>query len=132
MRAVRGHAVPRMLDHDDALGVIAMSVVTLPYVLDFAKVSMDAAPDFPQEVMRAEERRAARLFGQVLWPRVVGIVAEFRRMGIWLLDLNPRNIGFARAELEASQAAGRDAPGEGNDGDGSPVEDADATAPDHR
>ncbi|MEZ6233597.1 MAG: hypothetical protein R3B68_05370 [Phycisphaerales bacterium] len=110
VKAVRGHAVPELVDHDDALGVIAISVVTLPYVLDFAKVSLDTPPDFPEDVLRAEQRRAARLFGPLLWPRVLGILSEFRRMGVWLLDVNPRNIGFPRAELEASQAAGRDAP----------------------
>ncbi|MCA9288549.1 MAG: hypothetical protein KDA05_08185 [Phycisphaerales bacterium] len=128
VRVVRGHAVPELVDHDAALGVIAMSVVTLPYVLDFAKVSLDAPPDFPDEVVRAEEHRAARLFGPLLWPRVVGILAEFRRLGVWLLDVNPRNIGFSRAELEASQEAGRDAEDDA-DGSGGWPEDASRGAP---
>jgi hypothetical protein len=90
---VCGHSVPRLLGHDDELLVVEMTIVTRPFVLDFAGAYLDAPPEFPDEVM--EERRAhwAEVF-EDHWPVVQRIMAEFHRHGIYLLDPSPSNIAF--------------------------------------
>jgi len=90
---VRGHSVPKLLGHDVELLVIEMTIVTKPYVLDFAGAYIDDPPEFPPDVM--EERHAH--WGEVFedrWPAVQGIMAQFRRYGIHLLEPSPGNIAL--------------------------------------
>jgi hypothetical protein len=48
--------VPHLLGHDDDLLVIEIEIVEPPYLIDFGKVSLDAPPDYPAEVLAEEER----------------------------------------------------------------------------
>ena len=48
---IRGFAVPEQLHHDDELWSIQMTVVTRPFVLDFAGAYLDEPPDFSAEVL---------------------------------------------------------------------------------
>lgn len=94
VRSIRGHAVPQMIGRDDGLWVLEMSIVRPPYVLDFAKASIDFPPEFPDEVMEEWRMRKAEEFGD-RWPQVLAIMDELEsRYGIFLLDLNSRNITF--------------------------------------
>lgn len=111
---VCGHNVPILLGHDDALGVLEMTVVARPYVLDFATVTLDQPPDFPKEVLAERQRHWSWVFGAERWARVQIIIAHFQRMGIYLLDPNPRNIAFSPEE-EAAWAAVEDARDEDSD-----------------
>lgn len=89
------HAVPQMLDYDDRLWVIEMSIVQPPYILDFAKSQLDFPPDFPDHVMNERYAHWAELF-EDRWPKVVAIMRELeRKCGIYLLDPTPRNIAFS-------------------------------------
>lgn len=90
---VCGHNVPHLLGHDDELMVIEMTVVTKPYVLDFAGAYVDDPPEFPTEVMEERNAHWAEVF-EDRWPAVQSITAQFRRYGIYLLDPSPRNIAF--------------------------------------
>lgn len=90
---VCGHNVPQLLDHDDKLLVIEMTIVTRPFVLDFAGAYLDTAPEFPIDIMEDRHARWAEDFGG-RWPKVQRIMAEFRTHGIFLLDPSPGNIGF--------------------------------------
>lgn len=91
---VCGHNVPQLLGHDDELWVIEMSIVQPPYVLDFAKAALDAAPDFPEEAWAEQRRSWAERFGDH-WPAVLAIMAAMRRRyGIFLLDPSPTNVAF--------------------------------------
>ncbi len=93
--SIRGHHVPELVDFDDYLWVIEISVVKRPYVLDFAKATIEVAPGFPPEVMREWLHRKSQDFGHH-WPAVVAIMEELRtRYGIHLTDLNQGNIAFA-------------------------------------
>ncbi len=87
---VRCH-VPRLIGFDDQLLVVEMTIVKPPYVLDFAGAYLDQRPDFPPEVRRQWEREKRIQFGAD-WKYVPRIVVAFERMGIFLADLNPRNI----------------------------------------
>src|SRR5215469_14533587 len=46
VKAIRGCAVPELLRYDDALWVLEMTVVTRPFVLDFAGGYLDFGPEF--------------------------------------------------------------------------------------
>lgn len=48
---IRGCHVPGLLRYDDELWVIAMEVVTRPFVLDFAGAYLDHPPDYSEEVI---------------------------------------------------------------------------------
>ena len=52
-RVVRilGFEVPQLIDFDDDLWVVEMTIVSPPFVLDFAGAYLDQKPDFPPEVM---------------------------------------------------------------------------------
>lgn len=90
---VCGHNVPKLLGHDDELMVVEMTIVTKPYVLDFASAYADHPPEFPEEVMEERNAHWAEVF-EDRWPAVQGIMAQFSRMGIHLLDPSPKNIAF--------------------------------------
>ena len=93
---IRGHHVPQLVDFDDYLWVIEISVVKRPYILDFAKATIDVAPDFPPEVMREWLHRKSQDFGPH-WPAVVAIMDELvHQYGVHLTDLNQGNIAFEK------------------------------------
>jgi len=93
---VVGHFVPQLIDHEDELRVVEMSIVKRPYLLDFAKAQLDTSPDvtFSAEVMSERRQYWAELFGN-RWGHVQAIMYELeRRCGIYLLDPTPSNIAF--------------------------------------
>jgi hypothetical protein len=59
--------VPELLRHDDELWVIEMTVVTRPFVLDFAGAFLDKPPDFPEEVIAEWRLEKTDQFG-ARWP----------------------------------------------------------------
>ena len=91
VETVAGCDVPQLIGFDDELWIIEMTTVSPPYVLDFAGAYLDQRPDFPIDVRRQWEREKRRQFGSD-WKYVPRIVVAFERMGIYLADLNPRNI----------------------------------------
>jgi hypothetical protein len=48
---IAGHAVPIVLLTDDVLGVVEMTIVEPPFVLDFATAQLDTPFDFRPEIM---------------------------------------------------------------------------------
>jgi len=91
--AVLGFNVPQMTGFDDQILAVEMTIVKRPFVLDFAGAYLDAAPEFPEDVVIAwEEEMKERFEGR--WRMVEQIMAEFRTFGIHLLDLSLNNIGF--------------------------------------
>src|SRR5437762_1113461 len=48
---IRGCHVPQLLHYDDHLWVLEMTMVSRPFVLDFAGAYLDEAPDFSDEVL---------------------------------------------------------------------------------
>ena len=55
---ILGFDVPRMTNHDDELWIVEMTIVSPPFVLDFAGAYLDRPPDFSDEIM--EEWRAQK------------------------------------------------------------------------
>lgn len=99
------HSVPVLRDHDETLGVLGMTVVTAPYILDFASATLDAPPDFPRHVMRERERHWLSVFGPDRWSRVQTVLVALERLGIHYLDPTRRNIAFHPDEEAAWDVA---------------------------
>lgn len=98
---IQGHNVPQLLDHDDRLGVIEMSTVSRPFVLDFAKVRFDQRLEdyWPADVLAERWTYWESLFEAEQWPTVLAIFHELgRQYGIWLEDLHPGNITFEEGD----------------------------------
>ena len=58
-----GCSVPEMIEFDDHLWAIDMSIVDRPFVFDFAGAFLDQAPDFPDEVMADWHAEKKEQFG---------------------------------------------------------------------
>lgn len=83
--------VPILLGFDDELWAVEMSIVSPPYVLDFAGAFVDQRREFPQEVLDEWAASKREQFGDQ-WPHVRRIVFAFEQLGIYLGDVNPNNI----------------------------------------
>jgi hypothetical protein len=90
---VRGAAVPELLGYDDDLLVIEMTLVSRPFVLDFAGAYLDEPPDFPEEVMAEWRAEKEEQFGS-RWPEVKSILWALEQYGVFMSDVNPGNISF--------------------------------------
>jgi len=90
---VCGHSVPQLLGHDDDLLIIEMTIVSRPFVLDFAGAFVDDPPEFPPEVMEERHAHWADVF-EDHWPAVQDIMASLSKFGIHVLDPSPGNIAF--------------------------------------
>lgn len=95
---IRGHAVPLATAWDATLGVIELSIVSPPFVLDFASAQLDQAPDFPPEVMQDWLNKKRAEFGPNA-PAMLGILAALRAVGVHMLDVHPGNIRFGNEHL---------------------------------
>jgi len=90
---IRGCTVPELLRFDDELWVIEMTVVSRPFVLDFAGAYLDRPPDFSDEVHAEWEAEKLEQSGS-RWPEVRAILASLEGYGVFMLDVNPGNIAF--------------------------------------
>jgi hypothetical protein len=90
---VLGFHVPQLLRHDDALRVIEITVVTRPFLLDFAGAYLDWPPEFSEAVWQAWEEEKREQFGQ-RWPKVQAVLAALEDHGIHMLDVSPSNVAF--------------------------------------
>jgi hypothetical protein len=94
--AILGFEIPVPLRFDDELMAIEMSIVTPPFVLDFASAILDAPPEFSEEIWADWEVTKRDQFGSN-WERVLTILAALRDHGIFMLDPSPGNIRFLTA-----------------------------------
>ncbi len=90
---IRGFNVPHLLGHDDSMRIIEMSIVTRPFVLDFAGAYLDVPPKFPDETWAAWEAEKRDQF-DVRWPKAREILAALEEMDIHMVDVSPANIAF--------------------------------------
>ncbi|MDO8538836.1 MAG: hypothetical protein Q7S40_00235 [Opitutaceae bacterium] len=92
LTAVRGFNIPQFLHCDDVHRAIEMTIVTRPFLLDFAATWLDEPPDFPQDEWQ-ESLEKREQFGE-RWPEVQRVLAVLRSHGIFMFDISPTNIGF--------------------------------------
>jgi hypothetical protein len=89
-----GFHVPQFIGADDELFVLEMTIVTRPFVLDFAGAYLDRRPQFPEEAWAEWELNKREQFGDG-WKTVLSIMDAFEELGIYLVDISPSNIRFA-------------------------------------
>jgi hypothetical protein len=94
VESVLGFDVPRMLNCDDELWVIEMTIASPPFVLDFAGAYLDEPPDYPTEVLAEWEQEKREQFGD-RWPTVQAVLRRLQGYGVFLADVTPNNIRFA-------------------------------------
>ena len=93
-----GHHIPQLRNFDDSLRAIEMTIVTPPFLLDFAAAYTEEEVEyfaFDDDVVAEREIHWAEVFGE-RWPDVVEMRRLFlERTGLVLLDLSLNNIRFA-------------------------------------
>ena len=89
--------VPQLVESDDLLWVVEMTIVSPPFVLDFAGAYLDQRPDYPDEVLSEWQAEKAEQFGD-RWPIVRLLMSSFVPFGIYLADVKPGNIEFAEPD----------------------------------
>ncbi len=89
--------MPQLLDYDDELLVIEMTIVARPFLLDFGGAYLDHPPDYSSEVLDQWRQDKEEQF-EDNWPKAASILAELRRYRIYVADVNPGNIGFVERD----------------------------------
>lgn len=90
---VLGFYVPQLVRFDDDLQIIEMTVVTRPFVLDFAGAFLGARPEFSEEIWSEWEAGKREQFG-ANWQMVQAVMNAFENMDVYLVDISPSNIAF--------------------------------------
>ncbi len=90
---ILGFNVPQLIRVDDQLRVIEMSIVTRPFVLDFAGAYLDAPPDFPGTIWDEWEAGKREQF-DAGWPTVQAVLAALEDWRIYMVDVSPSNVAF--------------------------------------
>jgi hypothetical protein len=85
--------VPQLLDWDDELLVLEMTIVQPPFLLDFGGAYLDGPPEFSDEVWEAWYEQKSEQFGRN-WAKVQDLLAILKGYGVYLTDIHPRNINF--------------------------------------
>ena len=70
-----------------------MTVVSRPFVLDFAGARLDQPFDFSEEVM-ADWQEAKQEQFEMHWSEAQAILRELETYGIFVEDVNPNNISL--------------------------------------
>jgi hypothetical protein len=78
---VLGFNIPQFIRADDDLRVIEMSIVTRPFVLDFAGAYLDAPPHFPDGIW-AEWEAGKREQFETRWPEVEAVLAALEELDL--------------------------------------------------
>jgi len=96
---LNGFQIPRLLRYDDALMAIEMTIVSPPFLLDFASAYTQHEYDrfeFTQEVLDERLAHWSDIFADD-WPTVQLTSEAFtNETGLILLDLSLNNIRFAK------------------------------------
>jgi hypothetical protein len=83
--------VPRLIEYDDNLQIVEMTIVTPPYIVDFAGAQLDRKNEFPPDVMANWLEEKKEQF-EANWPRVKRAMWKFAAIGVHLNDVAPRNV----------------------------------------
>lgn len=85
--------VPQLVDYDDEMLAIEMTIVSPPFCLDFGGAYLDRPPDYSAEVWADWRQQKSEAFEEN-WPAAQRIIADFETYGIYIADVNPGNIKF--------------------------------------
>ncbi|MBI4623026.1 MAG: hypothetical protein HY736_07375 [Verrucomicrobia bacterium] len=95
VNVILGFSVPQLLGWNDDCLAIELTVVSRPFVLDFAGARLDEPPEFSEEVWQDWESEKREQF-EGRWPEVQAVLAELRTHGVFMLDVTPTNIAFRK------------------------------------
>jgi hypothetical protein len=90
---VLGFHVPQFIRADAGLQVIEMTIVTRPFLVDFAGAYIGAPPEFPEETWAEWESEKQDQFG-ARWTTVRAVMGQLESLGIHLVDVTPSNVAF--------------------------------------
>lgn len=93
LTAIGAFRVPELVRYDDELLIIEMTVVTRPFVLDFAGAFLDRPPEFSEEVL-ADWRAEKQEQFEGRWREVEAILRFLESYGIYMVDVTPNNISL--------------------------------------
>ena len=93
VREVGGFAVPELLNVDEELRILEMTIVSRPFILDFGGAYLDVKPAFTPEIWEEWEAKRREEYGE-RWPIVRKVLDEFEAMDIYIIDVHPSNIAF--------------------------------------
>jgi hypothetical protein len=83
--------VPRLIESHDDLWIVEMSIVSPPFIVDFAGARLDAPLRFEPEIM-AEWLQDKKEEFESDWPAVKRAMWAFESIGVYLTDVAPRNV----------------------------------------
>ncbi len=89
-----GFTIPSLVNWDDELRIVEMTLVSPPCMLDFGKVYFDEPPMYEEGVW--EETMASREldFEPGQWETVERLLSQLQGLGIYYVDPKPSNIQF--------------------------------------
>jgi len=90
---IRNCHVPICIGYDASALALEMSIVTRPFVLDFAGAYIEDVPEFSDEIWEQWRCDQQERFGAD-WPSVETIISDLRSFGIHMQDISPSNISF--------------------------------------
>ena len=90
---ILGFRVPQLIHADDNLRIIEMTIVTRPFLLDFAGAWLDVLSEFSDEIWSEWEQDKREQFG-TRWTIVQAVLGCLEEMDIHLIDVSPSNISF--------------------------------------
>lgn len=93
---VSGLRLPELVDFDDDLLIIEMTIVMPPYLLDFASAYLDNPPDFPEEVIADWYDDLRDRFGE-RFGDVIAALEGLKQAGVYLFDIHAHNLKFGPA-----------------------------------
>jgi hypothetical protein len=70
-----------------------MTIVSRPFVLDFAGAYLDSPPAFSDEIWNEWESEKRDQF-EDRWPKVQAILSALEEFDIHMVDVSPSNIAF--------------------------------------
>jgi hypothetical protein len=91
---ILGFNVPKLIRSDDELMVIEMTIVSRPFVLDFAGAYLDSRPKFSSEIWSEWEAEKRDQF-EARWSKVQAVLNALEDLDIYMVDVSPSNVAFA-------------------------------------
>ncbi len=90
---IRGFQVPKLIGFSDNLRVVEMTVVSRPYVLDFAGAYLDSPPEFSPEIWDEWEAEKVDQYG-ARWLEVKAVLGDLEEIGVFMMDVSPNNVAL--------------------------------------
>lgn len=86
---LKGFEFPQLVDYDEELHILELSIVSPPYILDFVEVGIGKRP--PNFDLDRIETQQSKQFGKD-WPDVKRLLEALMQIGIYYDDVHNKNI----------------------------------------